>query len=366
MGIVAMPKGAIYSHKESAPIKEIDTRGESMNNWEIIKIINREGYSAFYSEELGLATSVGLHCFPIDKDGRRLHDVYANYNPDTRKISEDLYRVYEYSIETLFDLKFYRYKPEAPRNYYYGGMPNSIRLDSAEEISDIRYEVVVDYQTVYVDENGRSSTKSKEKTIIISKKEEIQDITVWATKDKVTAYSMPVLMDLQKGQKYYYIEQGVCEVIKVYNYPDKQSDMICKVVFANGTEKDIAIGDKRFVYIPLNYRSELLQFNKSLNELALQPVIQRNQERNLINVMWQPIEEAARYVVKLYRYVNTENRKKVYFLKDYEVDRNEHFLSVNDLIVNGHIIVVVAENRSGEIVAQSRGIDVAIGEPKWF
>ena len=83
---------------------------------------------------------------------------------------------------------------------------------------------------------------------------------------------MPVLMDLQEGQKYYYIEQGVCEVIKVYNYPDKLSDMICKVVFANGAEKDIAIGDKRFVYIPLNYKSELLQFNKSLNELALQPV----------------------------------------------------------------------------------------------
>ena len=145
MRIVAMQGDVICGRKESAPIKEIDTRGESMNNWEIIKVINREGYSAFYSEEFGLATSVGLHCFPIDKDGKRLYDVYANYNPNTREISEDLYRVYEYSIETLFDLKFYRYKPEAPRNYYYGGMPNPIRLDSAEEISDIRYEVVVDY-----------------------------------------------------------------------------------------------------------------------------------------------------------------------------------------------------------------------------
>ena len=80
------------------------------------------------------------------------------------------------------------------------------------------------------------------------------------------------------------------------------------MVFANGVEKDIAIGDKRFVYIPLDYKSELLQFNKSINELALQPVMQRNQEHNLINVMWQPIEDAARYVVKLYRYVNTENK----------------------------------------------------------
>ena len=366
MRIVAMQGDVICGRKERAPLKEIDTRGESMNNWEIIKIINREGYSAFYSEEFGLATSVSLQCFPIDKDGRQLQNVYANYNPDTRKKSEDLYRVYEYSIETLFDLKFYRHKPKTQQSYYYGGTPNPIRLDSAEEISDIRYNVVVNYRAVYVDSSGNSSIQNKNKTIIISKKKELQDITVWATKDKVTAYSMPVLMNLQEGQKYYYIEQGVCEVIKVYNYPDKQSDMICKVVFTNGVEKDIAIGDKRFVYIPLNYRSELLQFNKSLNELALQPVIQRNQERNLINVMWQPIEDAARYVVKLYRYVNTENRRKVYFLKDYEVDRNVHFLSVNDLIVNGHIIVVIAESRSGEIVAQSRGIDVAIGEPKWF
>lgn len=368
MGIVAMPGDIVYSHKESNPLKEIDTRGESMNNWEVIKVINREGYSAFYSEEFGLATSVSLQCFPIDKDGRQLQNVYANYNPNTRKISENLYRVYEYSIETLFDLKFYRYKPKTPINYYYGGMPNNIGLDSAEKISDIRYEVVVDYQAVYVDRNGNSSTRSKKKPFIISEKEELQDITVWATKDRVKAYVMPVLMDLQKGQKYYYIEQGVCEVVEVYDYPNKQSNIICKVVFANGAEKDIAIGEKRFVYIPLDYKSELLQFNKAINELTLQPVMQRNQEHNLINVMWQPIEDAARYVIKLYRYVNTENRRKVYFLKDYEVDRNEHFLSINDLIVNGHIIVVVAENRSGEVVAQSRGIDVATskGEPKWF
>ena len=368
MGIVAMPGDVVYSHKESTPLKEIDTRGESMNNWEIIKVINREGYSAFYSEEFGLATSVSLQCFPIDKDGRQLQNVYANYNPDTRRKSEDLYRVYEYSLETLFDLKFYRHKPKTQQNYYYGGTPNPIRLDSAEEISNIKYNVVVNYQTVYVDINGNSSTQSKKKTFIISKKEELQDITVWATKDQVKAYVMPTLMDLQEGQKYFYIGSGVCEVVKVYDYPNKQSNNVCRIVFANGVEQDVLIGDKRFVYIPLEYKSELLQFNKTLNELALQPVMQRNQEHNLINVMWQPIEDAARYVVKLYRYVNTENRRKVYFLKDYEVDRNEHFLSINDLIVNGHIIVVIAESRSGEIVAQSRGIDVATskGEPKWF
>jgi uncharacterized protein (UPF0248 family) len=374
MGTVAMPGDMVFHHNTSEPLKEIDTRGESMNNWEIIKVISREGYSAFYSEEFGLATSISLQGIPIDQDGKQLQNVCANYNPNTRRISDDLYEVYnysietEYSIETLFDLKFYRYKPETQQNYYYGRTLNPIRLDSAEEISNIKYNVVVNYETVYVDINGNSSTQSKKKTFIISKKEELQDIMVWATKDKVKSYVMPVLMDLQEGKKYFYIGSGVCKVVKVYDYPNKQSNNVCRIVFANGVEQDVLIGDKRFVYIPLEYKSELLQFNKTLNELALQPVMQRNQEHNLINVMWQPIEDAARYVVKLYRYVNTENRRKVYFLKDYEVDRNEHFLSINDLIVNGHIIVVVAENRSGEVVAQSRGIDVATskGEPKWF
>lgn len=361
---VVIPGNIVHIHKESAPLKEIDTRGESMNNWEVIKVIDRDGYSAFYSEELGLISNISISCYPTDKDGKRLQEVYAKYSPLTQR----LYRVDEYSIEKVFDLKLYRYNHQAQQNYYYGGTPNSISLDRAEEISNIKYNVEVNYQTVYVDSNGKSSTRNIKKTFIISKRSELQDITVWATKDRVNAYVMPVLMDLQEGQKYYYIEQGVCEVVEVYDYPNKQSNIICKVVFANGAEKDITIGDKRFVYIPLDYKSELLQFNKAINELTLQPVMQRNQEHNLINVMWQPIENAARYVVKLYRYINNENRRKVYFLKDYEVDRNEHFLSINDLIVNGHIIVVVAENRSGEVVAQSRGIDVATtnGEPKWF
>lgn len=265
---VAIPRDIVCIHKEGTPLKEIDTRGESMNNWEVIKVVDRDGYSAFYSEELGLISNISISCYPTDKDGIRLQDIYANYNPDTRRKNEKLYRVYEYSIETLFDLKFYRHKSKTQQNYYYGRTSNPISLDRAEEISNIKYNVEVNYQTIYVDSNGKSSTQNKKKTFIISKKEELQDITVWATKDQVKAYVMPILMDLQKGQKYYYIEQGVCEVVEVYDYPNKQSNMICKVVFANGSEKDIAIGDKRFVYIPLDYKSELLPFNEAMNELA--------------------------------------------------------------------------------------------------
>lgn len=369
MGIVARPRGRVFHHNTTEPLKEIDTRGESMNNWEFIKVVDYKGYSAFYSEENGLISNISISCDPVDKDGKQLQSVYANYDPYDRKKSSSLYLVNgrSFDLDTIVDLTFYRRKTQQ-QNYYYGSTPNQIQEANAEKIDKVKYSVTISYRVVCLDSSGNATTTSKSQSLIIIDKSELQDIMVWATKDEVKSYVMPVLMDLQEGQKYFYIGSGVCEVVKVYDYPNKQSNNVCRIVFANGVEQDVLIGDKRFVYIPLEYKSELLQFNKTLNELALQPVMQRNQEHNLINVMWQPIEDAARYVVKLYRYVNTENRRKVYFLKDYEVDRNVHFLSINDLIVNGHIIVVVAENRSGEVVAQSRGIDVATskGEPKWF
>lgn len=354
-------------NQENDTLKEIDTCGKAKSDWKLISILDCKGYSTCYTEELGLITKVVLCCVPVDKDGKQLQNAYANYNPHTNRKTNDLYWVHSYSsysIDTIFDSKFYKCKTQ-PRQSYHYTMLKPIQIDDAEEITDIRYSVEITYYIVDVSGN---STYVRKNPFIISNKKELQDITVWATKYEVKTYTMPVLMDLQKGQKYYYIGQGVCEVVKIYDYPNKQSNIICKVVFSDGTKKDIVIGDRAFVYIPLYHKNELLQFNESKNELKLQPITQRKQEHNLINVMWQPIEDASRYIVKLYRYVNTDNRRKVYFLKDYEVDRNEHFLSINDLIVDGHIVVVVAENRSGNIVAQSRGIDVAVskGEPKWF
>lgn len=367
MGCVGGGRNVIYIQQNGNSLKEIDTRGETMNNWELIQLKDSEEYSAFYSEDFGLVTNIGRQCYIVDKQGKRLYDFYVNYNPRTEEITDNqLYRASSFSFDTIFNLKFYKLKSNYMPYHRYGA-PEAISLENAEKILDFKYVVEIRYQVETINSNGSHLKEYKDETFAVTKKAEFQK-AIWATKDKVNAYVMPVLMDLQEGQKYYYIGEGVCEVVEVYDYPKQQSNIICKVAFANSSEKNIIIGDKRFVYIPLNYKSELLQFNTTINELALQPILQMSQEHNLINVMWQPIEDAARYIVKLYRYVNADNRRKVYFLKEYELDRNEHFLSINDIIVNGHIIVVVAENRSGKIVAQSRGIDVATssGEPKWF
>lgn len=46
----------------------------------------------------------------------------------------------------------------------------------------------------------------------------------------------------------------------------------------------------------------------------------------------------------------------LYFMAEYRVERNRCFLAIPDLIDNGFIIQVAAENREGNIIAKSRGI----------
>ena len=55
-------------------------------------------------------------------------------------------------------------------------------------------------------------------------------------------------------------------------------------------------------------------------------------------------------------------------MKDYIVDRNDKVLVISNIVLSNHIVVVCAEDRSGKVIAQSRGIDVSSTneEPKWW
>ena len=91
---------------------------------------------------------------------------------------------------------------------------------------------------------------------------------------------------------------------------------------------------------------------------------------NLLSAMWQPIEDASRYIIKVFQYQDNENNmKKLYFFKNYEIDRNVHFITINDYIINSYMIfVITAENREGNVVAQSRGIKISSSKnyKQWF
>ena len=101
------------------------------------------------------------------------------------------------------------------------------------------------------------------------------------------------------------------------------------------------------------------QFNIALNESHLKPFVLRR--GTIINVHWKPISEAAEYIVTLYK--SLFGASALYFMTEYRVERNRCFLAIPDLIDNGFIIQVAAENREGKVITKSRGI-LDQGDPR--
>jgi hypothetical protein len=100
-------------------------------------------------------------------------------------------------------------------------------------------------------------------------------------------------------------------------------------------------------------------FNDEICERELSPLFEMRKEGGKGNLYWQPIEEAASYKVSLYKYRFEEFvEKKLYLLEEFEVDRNKHWLPINNLFGNNYIIRIKAEDRSGGILAVSRGIKI--------
>ena len=99
-----------------------------------------------------------------------------------------------------------------------------------------------------------------------------------------------------------------------------------------------------------NGNSIFQAFNTALNEASLNPYVLRR--GTTINIHWVPIKDAAEYTITFHKIIGN----KVYFMTEYHVERNRCFLATSDLIDNGFVVQVAAENRDGKILAKSRGI----------
>ena len=143
-------------------------------------------------------------------------------------------------------------------------------------------------------------------------------------------------------------------VTKVFDTPHRDRT-ICEVEDASGECHNIPFNCEDFYLLPIEKWNNPLEFlDESTNELALLPwVIQKESD---VNVYWKPVDDAANYIVSLYKTREINDRIDIYHLKDYIVDRNECFLILNGLIGGNFIFKVSAEDRNGKIIAQSRGI----------
>ena len=87
-------------------------------------------------------------------------------------------------------------------------------------------------------------------------------------------------------------------------------------------------------------------------------------EGQTFNVYWKQVDDAAQYIVSLYKIIEVNGRNDLYHLNDYSVDRNEKMFVISGLIGNTFVFKVSAEDRSGKTIALSRGI--VNGYPKYL
>ena len=164
--------------------------------------------------------------------------------------------------------------------------------------------------------------------------------------------------NLREKMKVFCYGIGTVTIEKLYSYPYEKGYK-CEVLTPNGELEKIDINTSLY-YLPYQSadKSPLDIFNESKNEKKLMPIkVKDNGEYNLINLYWEKIDNASNYIVEVYKLIfNKDKSTTIYHLNTVEVSRDKRYYSTRELINENIVFVIKAENRSGKIIAQSRGI----------
>lgn len=188
-----------------------------------------------------------------------------------------------------------------------------------------------------------------------------EEIKNMSPQEILKLFQRPLFLDLKVGQSVFHKNLGKCTIVKIYEEPDMEDRMIdiqainqeVRTIKFSGSDSDAVY--KIPYQSPITSESE--QFNTCKNEIQLSPYMMTGDKQ--INIYWRQLTNAARYIISLYKRCERPYLQEVYHLKDYIVERGEGYLPIKDLLGRDYIVVVKAENRSGEIIAQSRGITIS-------
>ena len=125
-----------------------------------------------------------------------------------------------------------------------------------------------------------------------------------------------------------------------------------------GAKVDIKLCRDTIYPVPYwTYKSdEMAQLNDEVNEQHLLPYL-LNSRDGTYNLFWLPIENAAQYVVTVYKFTELSRYYgRLYELKKVAVDRNTRYFAIDKLLGETYIFRVAAEDREGNVIAQSRGL----------
>ena len=279
---------------------------------------------------------------------------------------------YSSSLNNFFQVKFAKQKNNG-RNSTYWGYYN-VRELSANDVENIifsKIKINLRGSRVFFERNYRNE-RHERSSLIITKPSELKEKNYLICNGEARLLNIePKLRNLRIGDKYYNQPNNCsCEVTKIYDYPNKDGLLFDIKLLSNEIAADITVNEadkaeNQIFILPYTEKAKPSDcFNESLDEIYLQPYVTRDNNSNIYNVIWRPIDNAARYIVSLYKTVELSYKDKIYHLKDYEVDRTDNFISIEGLAGDNFVFVVKAEDRSGKEIARSRGI--LLGEPKFW
>lgn len=322
-------------------------------SWEKVNLFEYLGRHVF-RDEYGFCRSELNGVFINDIN---ILELYA-YNDESKRYERIRFGNKGNYAQSLADLFALDIAQRSLRYYKYGYRNEYLTSDQAVSVEPktIKVNLRIHYYVAFR-YNGCSGEQHADDVIELSSAKDVSKYFCWFEEGASTSsFKMAILPELKVDDELYLVGVGKVKVSNLVEYPNKD-DVVCEVIDVEGKKQKIKMESEVF-YLPYNKAvDEYEDVNKSLNELKLSPYVIRSREQNHIyNIYWNKIEEASCYHVILYKYIEKlRNRRRILKIADYEVDRNTSFLSLDKLVGANFIFKVKAEDRSGNIIAESRG-----------
>ena len=335
----------------------ISSNTKKNNEWSVCnmkiydELLIKSAGMYIFDDRYGIGRFDNLYIYLVfGKDlKRQLNQVYVKQNNSYYTI--DNMGGFDYLLSDKYNDELFILE-----NQYYGFNANNIKSVKLKAIS-------ISYRFNYLMNDTMSHFNNVDLSFECKKIQDIQNIKVKVFKEfNIKKLIKPEINKIAIGNEYYLFGQGIVKVKEIFDYPSKKN-IFCNVENSESEVFGVDINATNLYYIPYKPTKDIFtEIDINNNELLLQPFVAR--DGNTYNIYWKKIEDAAEYKVHLYKVTNYLDRKELYHLKDFVIDRNECYLAITNLVGTDYIFKVSAENRNGEQIAMSRGMNEGI--PHFF
>lgn len=331
--------------------------------WKKANLFEKIGHEVFL-DKYGFCRLERKDVFVNDINTSELYVLTERENQYVR-LKFDSPNIFE-NIKQIFSSKIAKKKQNDQPYYSYISHDYNITLDQAipVKVKKIMIELKTYYYATFgLNCCGQRQERARDK-IEIESVDDLKKYECWYLEGSNTSsFVMVILPEIKVGDEFYLVGIGKVKVSKIFDYPNKGND-ICEVVDIEDKKHNVNL-DSEVFYLPYKkFPDEYEPLNKSIEELRLCPYVARSKEMDVCNVYWNKIEDAVCYHVLVYKYLNVRNRRRVLFVADYEIDRNTYYFALDKLVGGEFIFKVTAEDRNGNIIAESRGM--TSGSPRFF